>query len=59
MANAVLICSSSPPVAAPEVFVEIERSSGRGRRWARSRLGDGRHFDAPDVDVNLVSFALR
>src|SRR5712675_648016 len=59
MANAVLICSSSPPVAAPEVFLEIERSSGRGCCWARGRLSDGRDFDAPDVDVNLVGLALR
>src|SRR5258705_12718741 len=58
MANAVLICSSWPPVATPEVFVEIDRSSGLGGCWARRGLSDGRDFDAPDMDVNLVGFAL-
>jgi hypothetical protein len=59
MAKAVLIGSSSLPVAAPEVFVEIERSSGSGRRRSRGRLGDGGDFDASDVDVNLVGLGLR
>jgi hypothetical protein len=59
MAKAVLIGSSSLPVAAPEVFIEIERSSGSGRRRPRGRLGDGGDFDASNVDVNLVGLALR
>jgi hypothetical protein len=54
-----MLCSSWPPVAALEIVIEIERPSGRGCRWARGRLSNGRDFDAPDVDVNLVGLALR
>jgi hypothetical protein len=54
-----MLCSSWPPIAALEVFIEIERSSGRGRGRSRGGLDDGGDFDAPDVDVNLVGLALR